>query len=366
LRWTEAETELIDKFCALYNAVVFNDPASNFHGHYRLDYALNASQSSSDPNRSPDLLIHVGEMSDFCSIIENPKQVWRISPDGKIQDRYHALSHVFEMPESYFFQHYNALRENGPESDSYLQSCLSAQKRILSNLPQLPFSHLYVASKLYDKLPKGCTLHLGILSPLRSWGYFPLDKSIEVYCNEGGFGIDGNMSSLLGASLACPDKLFFGVVGDLSFFYDMNVLGNRHIQCNFRILLINNSLGAEFHLFKQLNSVYVNNIDWYLSAGNHFGNQSPVLVKHYAENLGYEYLSASSKQEFIQCYERFITPELTEKPMIFEIFTQVDNENEALKQIWNIEVPGAKTIIKQSIKKILGDKVVNLIKEVIK
>lgn len=116
------------------------------------------------------------------------------------------------------FQHYNALRENGPESDSYLQSCLSAQKRILSNLPQLPFSHLYVASKLYDKLPKGCTLHLGILSPLRSWGYFPLDKSIEVYCNEGGFGIDGNMSSLLGASLACPDKLFFGVVGDLSFF----------------------------------------------------------------------------------------------------------------------------------------------------
>ena len=97
LRWTEAETELIDKFCALYNAVVFNDPASNFHGHYRLDYALNASQSSSDPNRSPDLLIHVGEMSDFCSIIENPKQVWRISPDGKIQDRYHALSHVFAI-----------------------------------------------------------------------------------------------------------------------------------------------------------------------------------------------------------------------------------------------------------------------------
>lgn len=56
LRWTEAETELIDKFCALYNAVVFNDPASNFHGHYRLDYALNASQSSSDPNLS---LIHI-------------------------------------------------------------------------------------------------------------------------------------------------------------------------------------------------------------------------------------------------------------------------------------------------------------------
>ena len=66
------------------------------------------------------------------------------------------------------------------------------------------------------------------------------------------------MSSLLGASLVHPERLYFGVVGDLSFFYDMNVLGNHHIGRNVRILLINNALGAEFHLFKQINSVYVN------------------------------------------------------------------------------------------------------------
>lgn len=87
-----------------------------------------------------------------------------------------------------------------------------------SKIPELPFSHLWIASRLYNLLPMGAVLHLGILSPLRSWGYFPIPSHIEVYCNQGGFGIDGNMSSLLGASLVHPERLYFGVVGDLSFF----------------------------------------------------------------------------------------------------------------------------------------------------
>lgn len=364
LRWSKEEINAIDTFCSIYNAVVFSDPASNYHGRYRLNYALAASQPITDNNQSPDLLIHIGNMSDFCSIVGNPKETWRVCQDGEIQDRYHCLSHVFEMSENSFFQYYNN-SNTAKGDDSYLQGCLTTQQRILRNIPDLPFSHLYVASKLYDKLPLNCTLHLGILSPLRSWGYFPLDPSIEVYCNEGGFGIDGNMSTLLGASLAQPKKLFFGIVGDLSFFYDMNVLGNRHIHNNIRILLINNSLGAEFHLFKQVNTINVNDIDKYISAGHHFGNQSRTLVKHYAEDLGYEYLTASNKKEFEQTYKRFTTPSLTEKPMVFEIFTNVNDENEALKRMWSIEL-NLKAKIKQNIKSIVGDQTIASIKSIIK
>lgn len=98
----------------------------------------------------------------------------------------------------------------------------------------------------------------------------------------------------------------------------MNVLGNHHIGRNVRILLINNALGAEFHLFKQINCVYVNDIDKYLSAGGHFGRKSSNVVKHLAEDWGYEYLSASNKDDFEGVYERFITPGLTEKPMILK------------------------------------------------
>ena len=367
IRWTKKETEAIDSFCHAYNAVVFTDPSANYEGKYKVAYNLVAQQRIDDANRQVDLLIHIGNMSDFPNII-NPKEVWRVSEDGKIADRYKKLTNVFEMREASFFNLYTEkVAIDSEKEDSYLNSCLEAQHRLGAEIPDLPFSHLWIANRLQDKLPKNSVLHLGILSPLRSWGYFDIDKSINTFCNEGGFGIDGNLSTLIGASLMNPKKLYFGVVGDLSFFYDMNSLGNRHVGNNIRILLVNNSLGAEFHLFKQLNSIYVNDIPKYLSAGGHFGHQSPTLVRHYAEDLGYEYLSASNKKEFEQVYSRFVTPELTEKPMIFEVFTKVEDENEALKQMWNIEIDTSlKGNVKRVAKGLLGESGINTIKSILK
>ncbi|MCH5175520.1 MAG: 2-succinyl-5-enolpyruvyl-6-hydroxy-3-cyclohexene-1-carboxylate synthase [Prevotellaceae bacterium] len=363
LRWSEEEIKAVDYFCHIYNAVVFTEPGANYTGKYKVAYSLMSQQSVDDANRYPDLLIHIGNMSDFPNIVQPQKEVWRVSEDGLIVDRYKTLTNVFEMHELDFFEHYTQ-NIDAVGNDSYLANCRETQQRIWNSIPDLPFSHLWVANRLYDKLPKNSVLHLGILSPLRSWGYFNIDNSIDVFCNEGGFGIDGNLSTLIGASLIHPDKLYFGVVGDLSFFYDMNSLGNRHIGNNVRIILINNSLGAEFHLFKQLNSTYVNGIDRYLSAGGHFGYQSPILVKHYAEDLGFEYMSATNKEEFDKVYSKFVNPQLSEKPIIFEVFTQVEDENEALHRMYNIEA-STKKKIKQALHNALGDDAIKLGKKIL-
>lgn len=333
-RWENALTTAIDMFCAKHNAVVFQDPASNYNGQYGVWYELPAQQSVSDFNKEPDLLIHIGNMSDMCGIV-NPKNVWRVSEDGLISDRYQKLRKVFEMKEVSFFSYY--AKQESVETKTYFEDCKRRETEILNKLPELPFSHLWVAQQLHDKFPDNSCVHYGILSPLRSWGYFPKKAKVETYCNQGGFGIDGNMSTLIGASYANQEKLYFGVFGDLSFFYDINSLGNRHIRNNIRILLVNNSLGAEFHLFKQLNSIYVNGVEQYLSAGGHFGHQSPALVRDYAKALGFEYITASNKEEFLNQYERFVTPSVTEKPIIFEVFTTVADENDALYKIYNIE-----------------------------
>lgn len=73
---------------------------------------------------------------------------------------------------------------------------------------------------------------------------FEVPGSVQSFCNVGGFGIDGDISSLVGASLVHPEKLYIGIVGDLAFFYDMNVVGNRHVGNNIRIMLINNGKGT--------------------------------------------------------------------------------------------------------------------------
>lgn len=335
VRWNKRLTDAVDHFCEAYNAFVFTEPCSNYAGKYGVPYAIVARQNAPKQSQNPDLLIHIGEMSDSCSDVGRPKEVWRVSEDGKIVDRYRTLSKVFEMPEEFFFEKYanSSVQNNTSRYNTAIEEC----RELWNNLPEMPFSQIWVALQMYNKFPKNSTIHLGILSPLRSWSYFPIDKNIEIYCNQGGFGIDGNMSTMIGASMVHPDKIFYAMVGDLSFFYDMNILGNRHIGRNIRILMVNNSVGVEFHLFKQLNCIYVNGIDRYISAGGHNGRQSADLIKHFATDLGFEYMQARSKEEFLQKYERFVVPEMTDKPMIFEIFTKIEDENQALKEMWSIK-----------------------------
>lgn len=215
------------------------------------------------------------------------------------------------------------------------------------------------------RIPDDSVIHFGIYNSLRSWDFFELPHSVLSFSNVGGFGIDGGMSSLVGASFHNKSRIYFGVLGDLAFFYDMNVLGNRHVGNNLRILLVNNGKGTEFRQYFHPGSAFGEDADQFISAGGHYGNKSRTLVKHYAEDLGFEYLSASDKQEFEQVYERFLTPEITSKPILFEIFTNNEDESDAVREIRNIEknVKGRARKIasqvlsnkaKDSLKKILG------------
>ena len=75
----------------------------------------------------------------------------------------------------------------------------------------------------------------------------------------------------------------------------------------------------------------------YIAAGGHFGNMSKSLVKNYAEDLGFEYITASNKDEFEAVYARFVSKGPAEKPMIFEIFADKANEISNLDAVRHIK-----------------------------
>ena len=64
---------------------------------------------------------------------------------------------------------------------------------------------------------------------------------------------------------------------------------------------------------------------------------SKSLVKNFTENLGFEYITASNKDEFEMMYARFVTKELTDKPMVFELFPETDNEINNLDAVRHIK-----------------------------
>lgn len=363
-KFTDVETQALDAFCATYDAVVFVDHTSGYKGKYRVPVSILASQEKDYCTlTSMDLLIHIGEVSGGY-IGMRPRAVWRVNPDGELRDSYRQLTCVFEMEESAFFSHY--ANQSVVARHDYLDSCWTALKSTWAKVPAetLPFSNVWIASQTSQRIPAGSVLFLGILNTLRTWNYFDIPNTVYGYANTGGFGIDGYISSMIGASLVHPDKLYFCVAGDLAFFYDMNVLGNRHVGRNVRILLVNNGKGTEFRNYMHPGAAFGEEADKFIAAAGHYGNKSHLLVRHYAEDLGYEYLSANTKEEYLQNLERFLTPEITDRPMLFEAFANNEDESEAIRMMNTLNV-SASGMAKELTKAVLGEKGKNMVKKML-
>ena len=165
--------------------------------------------------------------------------------------------------------------------------------------------------------------------------------------------------------MVATDKKVFCVLGDLAFFYDMNSIGNRSLKNNLRILVINNGHGQEFRTYGHRAAQFGEDTDKYIAAAGHYGNKSKSLLKHYAEDLGFKYLSADSKESFNAVYMDFITTEDVGLPIIFEVFADNDDETEATRIITGLNGEtggGAKQIAKQ----VLGEKGVRALKNFLK
>lgn len=354
--------DAVDEFCEKYNGLVAVDHASGYRGKYHVMCDLMSTQGKAYNDLfKPELMIHIGTVSGSSAIFA-PKTTWRVNPDGIVRDTFGNLEAVFQMEELTFFNAYNRLKEDTGRTNFW--ETWSKEEKHLSamlNLDEIPFSNIWTAGVLSKKLPAGCALHLGILNSLRSWNFFEVDESINGYSNTGGFGIDGVMSTLIGASLANPQKLYFGVLGDLAFFYDLNSLGNHNVGENLRILLINNGVGTEFKNYNHRAAQFGEAADAFMAARGHFGNKSPELVRHYAESLGLKYLCASDKKEFLANADEFINPEVGNQSIIFEVFTDSINESEALKIVSNFE-NDATSSMKNLAKSILGEKGIAFVK----
>lgn len=373
--FTAKETEAIDKFCEAYNGAVYCDHTSNYSGKYRVFAALLGGQDKYQSVAcSADLMIYIGDVTgayEMLTLMPKAKTTWRVSEDGEMRDPCRTLSNIFHMTELEFFSRY-ADRVKEKKGISFYESCKQDYKHLydLINKGNLPFSNIWIAMEMSSRMPDGCAIHYAILNSLRSWDWFETPQSVTGYCNVGGFGIDGCLSAMLGAALCNPQKLYYAIVGDLSFFYDMNSLGNRHVGNNIRILLVDNGKGMEFRNYTHPASKFPDEeIDAYVSAGGHYGHQSRKLVRHYAEDLGYEYLTASNKEEFLKLEDKFLNPKITDKPIVFEVFTEQDDENTALHMIRNLDKSMDRLAInaaKKVITKVAGQEGLNKIKKIVR
>ena len=111
-------------------------------------------------------------------------------------------------------------------------------------VPDLPWSDGAAFQMIVESLGTDTVLHLGNSSIARYFNYFP--NPVRLYGNRGVSGIDGSLSTAIGAALADPGCAHAVILGDQSFLYDHNGLYAPELPQNLRIYVLNNGVGGIF------------------------------------------------------------------------------------------------------------------------
>lgn len=313
---SEEEISLLNKFVEKFNCVIVKDHLSNLHCKKAINIysALSILSDTELEKLLPDIIITMAGNSILFQPLKallaryNKKtKQWLVSQDGCVHDSLRCLSDIFECTSLDFLEYFSYSEIE--TKNLYYEQWQTALNRI--KYPDPIYSSLYAVKRLMECMPEHSVFHIGNSSSVRYANMFSMKKSIKVFCNRGTNGIDGSFSSFMGNAVA-SNELSFLLIGDLSFFYDLNACWNRYRGRNIRIML-NNNEGAE--LFHYSYGRKISGINNYIAA------EHDATAKGWIESQGFKYLCAHNQDEFEKNFLEFLNED-SDKPILFEVFTQ--------------------------------------------
>lgn len=123
------------------------------------------------------------------------------------------------------------------------RACGNAQ----TYLGKAEFGNLSAVIRVLDAVPSGTVVHLGNSATIRMSQLVRARADLQYYSNRGISGIDGSLSTAVGAALV-SDQEHLLILGDLSFVYDSNGLWNKDFPSNLKIVVLNDGGGGIFRL----------------------------------------------------------------------------------------------------------------------
>ncbi len=123
------------------------------------------------------------------------------------------------------------------------------QEHSAAYLSDASFGSLSALGRILDAVPDGSVVHLGNSSTIRFSQLLPSRPDLIYSSNRGTSGIDGSVSTAVGAAMVSEQQHLL-VVGDLSFVYDSNALWNKDFPENLKIVVINDGGGGIFRLLE--------------------------------------------------------------------------------------------------------------------
>ncbi len=237
------------------NAPIFADPTSNLRYYKKHDNIISNYNFILDKIKiNPETIIRFGRKPTsklLTNLIKNHDNVILI-------DKYPTFN---DDSNNYIKSKYNdflifAKSSYSHRSNNTLCSKLTEYQNKIELLikdlnPNQYNCEAILIYRLLNKLKSNTNIFIGNSMVIREADDLTIniEKNLNIYCNRGASGIDGLISTALGISYSSVNRSSgnIAILGDLSFFHDMNgLLLTKKYKLNTKFIILNNNGGGIF------------------------------------------------------------------------------------------------------------------------
>ncbi|MBR0603054.1 2-succinyl-5-enolpyruvyl-6-hydroxy-3-cyclohexene-1-carboxylic-acid synthase [Bacillus safensis] len=307
---TQEEKEAVLRLSKALHLPILADPLSLLrNGHENEDLIIDAYDSllkdeALQQHLLPDMVIRFGPMpvsKPLFKWLEKHAEVKQIVVDaaGGFRDPGLSASYVIESHVAAFVEAVLKQAVQRKET-SFLNRWQNANSSFRTNAASYSDEDLSFEGNVYRQLqhllPKESVLFIGNSMPIRDVDTFfeTQSKPFRMMANRGANGIDGVVSTALGTYAALKQPVTL-VIGDLSFYHDMNgLLAAKLMDIPLTVVLINNDGGGIFSFLPQASDEpYYEKL---------FGTPTGLNFEYASRLYGGTYSKPATKQELHDVY----------------------------------------------------------------
>ncbi|MDE6629046.1 MAG: 2-succinyl-5-enolpyruvyl-6-hydroxy-3-cyclohexene-1-carboxylic-acid synthase [Muribaculaceae bacterium] len=326
-------SEAMKTLAAQPNVAVLAEGLSNIHAKGVMEgfdaiIPDNDARLMEKPDITPDILITTGGSlvsAKLKGMLRRLKiaEHWHVGPEERCIDTFRHLTARFEMlPEEFFPKTANALahltrtRQNRECAD--YRNRWSAY-RPHSELNPEGWNAVSATAALLENTPPEWDIQLSNGMSVRCALQFPLSRFHRVDCNRGVSGIDGSISTAVGAAYVSARPTLL-ITGDMSLQYDLGALTSTLLRPGLTIAVINNGGGGIFS--------YVGSTARLPERRELLQCNLRLPLRQIAEAWGLEYYRVETRGEIARAMEK--AARAASRPVLIEIVTDAEADAQAL------------------------------------
>jgi 2-succinyl-5-enolpyruvyl-6-hydroxy-3-cyclohexene-1-carboxylate synthase len=339
------KSEAVKQLADTLNSPILADPISGLRGFDApgvlgtYDYFLR--DRSVSKTLRPDYVLRFGApptskpLATYLQLHSEACQV-QIAPAGSWPDPDLTANEVVSVDPSGICASLEGKR--GSADPQWLEAWLRLENKTSSSireaLSEIDATEPSVILDLADIAASGATIVAGNSMPVRDIdSFFTAGTGATILGNRGASGIDGVVSTALGASTQSSDPTFL-VIGDLSFYHDMNgLLAAQRFGLHATIVLINNDGGGIFSFLPQHEDTEHFEALW--------GTPHGLDFSHAAKMYGVGYQRVTTREEYKAALEASFSADGVQ---IIEIKTDREENLRLHQRIWDAVAEAVKDV----------------------